>query len=81
MNDTKKTIRIFISSPGDVGSERAMAHQVVGRLQREFAEHLYSDPKGRWRMDSALAHVALLAYQRGIYDTKKTEGVQNATHI
>lgn len=36
----KKKVRIFISSPGDVESERAAAHQVIRMLQREFADHL-----------------------------------------
>jgi tetratricopeptide (TPR) repeat protein len=30
--------RIFLSSPGDVSEERAHAHRVVKRLEREFAE-------------------------------------------
>jgi len=35
------TIRIFISSPGDVRPERLKAEQIVARLSREFSHHLH----------------------------------------
>jgi hypothetical protein len=31
-------LRIFVSSPGDVSEERALAERVFKRLEREFAE-------------------------------------------
>ena len=34
-----KTIRIFISSPGDVADERDRARQVVEQLRRRYARH------------------------------------------
>lgn len=37
-------IRIFISSPGDVGREREATRRVIDRLQSEFAEHVTLDP-------------------------------------
>jgi eukaryotic-like serine/threonine-protein kinase len=37
-------MRIFISSPGDVGEERELAALVMQRLQREFAERLELTP-------------------------------------
>lgn len=37
---SKPTIRVFISSPGDVRPERLVAEQVVGKLAREFAYHM-----------------------------------------
>ena len=42
----------------------------LDEVRKAFADHLSNDPSGRWRMDSALAHVATLCYQRGIDDTK-----------
>lgn len=35
-----KTLRIFISSPGDVGEERLLTHRIVKRLQAEFANKI-----------------------------------------
>jgi hypothetical protein len=39
-----KTLRLFISSPGDVGREREATRRVIDRLQSEFAEHVTLDP-------------------------------------
>jgi hypothetical protein len=39
-----RTIRIFISSPGDVGEEREVAVKVIERLQYEYARRLHLDP-------------------------------------
>ena len=39
-----KTLRLFISSPGDVGRERHATAEIVRRLQSEFAEHVTLDP-------------------------------------
>lgn len=39
-----KTIRIFISSPGDVHEEREKARRVVNTLQREFEDRLLLQP-------------------------------------
>jgi len=39
-----KTLRLFISSPGDVGREREATRRVIDRLQNEFAEHVTLDP-------------------------------------
>ena len=33
----RRTVRIFISSPGDVAEERAKARQVVEALQRSYS--------------------------------------------
>ena len=35
-----REVKIFVSSPGDVNSERALAFRVIKRLQREYVEHL-----------------------------------------
>ncbi|MEZ4414228.1 MAG: tetratricopeptide repeat protein [Gemmatimonadota bacterium] len=49
-----KSLRIFVSSPGDVGAERSLAHRVVARLQNEFA--------GRARLEAVLwEHEPLVA--------------------
>ncbi|MFM7927600.1 MAG: hypothetical protein ACKO9Q_07775, partial [Pirellula sp.] len=37
---SEKTIRIFISSPGDVEAERKAARQVIQHLQRKYDERL-----------------------------------------
>ena len=39
-----KTLRLFTSSPGDVGREREATRRVIDRLQSEFAEHVTLDP-------------------------------------
>ena len=36
-----KTIRIFISSPGDVRQERKIAHKVITELNSQFAKYLH----------------------------------------
>lgn len=36
-----KTIRIFISSPGDVQQERKIAHKVITELNNQFAKYLH----------------------------------------
>ena len=40
----KKNLRLFISSPGDVGREREATRRVIDRLQSEFAEHVTLEP-------------------------------------
>jgi len=44
------TIRIFISSPGDVGQERVIAERVIERLQGEFAGRATLKPV-RWERE------------------------------
>lgn len=39
-----RNIRIFISSPGDVGEERERARQVIEGLRRRYARHASLDP-------------------------------------
>ena len=39
-----RTLRIFISSPGDVGQERLIAARVIERLQGEFAGYVSLEP-------------------------------------
>ncbi len=39
-----ETLRIFISSPGDVGQERVIAGRVIERLQGEFAAATTLEP-------------------------------------
>lgn len=36
-----KTIRIFISSPGDVQQERKIAHKVITELNKQFAKYVH----------------------------------------
>jgi hypothetical protein len=38
--DISTSLRIFISSPGDVGEERLLTHRVIKRLQGEFADKI-----------------------------------------
>ena len=40
----ERSLRIFISSPGDVGEERIIAGRVVERLAGEFGRFLEIDP-------------------------------------
>ena len=39
-----KTLRLFISSPGDVGREREMARRVIGRVEARFAGRVRLEP-------------------------------------
>ncbi len=41
---SRESLRIFISSPGDVGQERLLARRVVERLQGEFQRWLKLEP-------------------------------------
>ena len=41
----RRVLKIFVSSPGDVGEERVIAERVIGRLKSEFAEHLLLQPQ------------------------------------
>ena len=41
---SERTLRIFISSPGDVGEERVIAERVIERLAGEFGQFLEIDP-------------------------------------
>ena len=38
------TLRIFVSSPGDVGEERSLAGRVITRLQAEFGARITLEP-------------------------------------
>jgi hypothetical protein len=50
----RRTLRVFISSPGDVRPERLIAEQVVQRLDQEFALHLDLRPV-MWEREPLLA--------------------------
>lgn len=50
-----KTVRIFVSSPGDVGAERVMARKIFDRLQVEFSGVLHIDPYF-WEHEPLRAH-------------------------
>jgi hypothetical protein len=39
-----QTLRIFVSSPGDVTEERVLAARVIQRLQDVFAAHVVLEP-------------------------------------
>jgi hypothetical protein len=39
-----KTLRLFISSPGDVFEERAIANRVIERLQSEYIGKVVLEP-------------------------------------
>jgi tetratricopeptide (TPR) repeat protein len=39
-----KTLRIFVSSPGDVAEERLIARRVIGRLEAQFGDFLHLEP-------------------------------------
>ena len=36
-----KTIRIFISSPGDVQQERKIAYKVISELNAQFSKYIH----------------------------------------
>jgi len=39
-----KSLRIFVSSPGDVAEERLIARRVIGRLEAQFGDALHLEP-------------------------------------
>ena len=39
-----KTLRVFVSSPGDVTEERLIARRVIGRLEAQFGDVLHLEP-------------------------------------
>jgi tetratricopeptide (TPR) repeat protein len=39
-----KSLRIFVSSPGDVAEERLIARRVIGRLEAQYGDALHLDP-------------------------------------
>ena len=72
-----KTVRIFISSPGDVQPERAAARTVVDRLQREYAGQLQLIPL-LWE---ELPLEATASFQANIDKIVSPEGVDIAVFI
>ena len=52
--DEDKTIRVFISSPGDVVEERRRAALVLGRLKRDFARFFTISPE-LWEYEPMIA--------------------------
>ena len=52
--DEAKTIRVFISSPGDVVEERRRAALVLGRLKRDFARFFKISPE-LWEYEPMIA--------------------------
>ncbi len=49
-----KTLRIFVSSPGDVAEERLIARRVIGRLEAQYGEALHLEPMF-WEHEPLLA--------------------------
>ena len=41
---------------------------LLDELRHQFAEFLLTDPKAKWRMDSALIHIITIAYEQGLQD-------------
>ena len=39
-----RSLRVFVSSPGDVAEERLIARRVIGRLEAQFGDVLHIDP-------------------------------------
>ena len=39
-----KSLRVFVSSPGDVAEERLIARRVIGRLEAQFGDALQLEP-------------------------------------
>lgn len=62
VNEPLPTIRIFISSPGDVAEERDRAKQVIEGLQRRYSQRFYLKPV-LWE---ELALQADMSFQQGI---------------
>ena len=39
-----RTLRVFVSSPGDVAEERLIARRVIGRLEAQYGDALHLEP-------------------------------------
>ena len=65
-----RTVRIFISSPGDVAEERQKAHQVIAELGRRYADRLAMKPI-LWE---ELPLMADMSFQQGIETILHAEG-------
>jgi hypothetical protein len=50
-----KTVRVFVSSPGDVGAEREKASEIFARLQSEFSGRVAIEPYF-WEHEPMFAH-------------------------
>lgn len=55
------------------GYRRGEAIITLDDARAEFARFLADDPKARWRIDAALAHVVRWAYMRGRDDAVRDE--------
>lgn len=55
------------------GYRRGEAILTLDDARAEFARFLADDPKARWRIDAALAHVVRWAYMRGRDDAVRDE--------
>ena len=64
-----KTLQIFISSPGDVYEERAIAHRVIDRLQSEYIGRLVLEPV-LWEHEPL---VATATFQKQIVKPSETD--------
>lgn len=53
----------------------------LNEVRQEFAQHLAQAPTARWRMDSALAHVATMAYAAGAADATGADARPHAVCI
>ena len=51
----------------------------LNEMRAEFARFLHTDPKTRWRLDAALAHVLTVAYTRGLADGERRDHETLAT--
>jgi tetratricopeptide (TPR) repeat protein len=49
-----KTLRIFVSSPGDVAEERLIARRVIGRLEAQYGDAIHLEPMF-WEHEPLLA--------------------------
>ena len=56
-------VKIFVSSPGDVGEERLVARQVVDRLQGQFGGFLRLEPI-LWEWEPILARADRISGKR-----------------
>lgn len=72
-----KTLRIFISSPGDVTKERERAREVVESLRRRFSRHFMLQPV-LWE---DLPLQSDMSFQRGIDAVLSEKGVDIAIFI
>ena len=78
-----KTVRIFVSCPGDVGAERQKAREILDRLQAKFSGRLKIEPYW-WEHEPTYVHAdpqSQMEAQRKFSDLMTVFGSQSERNV